>query len=237
MKLLATTALLAASLGSALGSAQVSAQDLSVTITNLTHGMAFTPVLVAAHTSSGNLYDVGAAASSSLQAMAEGGSLTGLQSDLDGISATHDNSGAVLMAGSSATVALNTDGASANTKLSVVSMLLPTNDAFLGLDSVDIPTAEGTYVFYLNAYDAGTEANDELITGGGTPGVSGIPADPGGMAGSGGSGGVAGADQNTAVHVHRGAIGDSNSTGGNSDLNNTVHRWLNPVARVTVVVN
>jgi len=233
MKRLATAAIIAASLGSA----HVTAQSLSITVTNLTHGMAFTPVLVAAHDSSGNLFDVGAAASLNLQAMAEGGALTGLQSDLDAISGTHDNSGAPLMAGASVTIALNTDTAPANTKLSVVSMLLPTNDAFMGLDAIDIPTLAGTYTYYLNAYDAGTEANDELITGGGAPGVPGIPADPGGLAGTGGAGGVAGVDQNTNIHIHRGAIGDSSSTAGNSDLDNTVHRWLNPVARVTVVVN
>lgn len=233
MKNLATVAIIAASFGPA----QVTAQDLSITITNLTHGMAFTPVLVAAHDAGGNLFDVGAAASANLQAMAEGGALTGLQTDLDGIAATHTASGAPLMAGTSVTVALNTDSAPANTLLSVVSMLLPTNDAFMGLDAVDIPTAAGTYNFYLNAYDAGTEANDELITGGGMPGVAGIPADPGGLAGAGGTVGVAGTDSNTNVHIHRGAIGDENLTGGNSDLVNTVHRWLNPVARVTVVVN
>ncbi len=54
-------------------STQVSAQHLSITVTNLTHGMAFTSVLVAAHNATGNLYDVGATASTNLQAMAEGG--------------------------------------------------------------------------------------------------------------------------------------------------------------------
>jgi len=233
MKKLATAALVAASLGST----QVSAQDLSITITNLTHGLAFTPILVAAHDASGNLFDAGVAASASLQAMAEGGALAGLQTDLDAISATHANSGAPLMAGANAVVNLDTDAAPANTKLSVVAMLLPTNDGFIGLDAIDIPTTAGTYTFDLNAYDAGTEANDELITGGGAPGVAGIPADPGGLAGTAATGGVAGADTNTFVHIHRGAIGDSDLTGGNSDLDNTVHRWLNPVARVTIVVN
>lgn len=233
MKKLTTAAFVAASLGSA----QVSAQDLSITITNLSHGLAFTPILAAAHNASGNLFDVGVAASANLQAMAEGGALTGLETDLDGITATHANSGAPLMAGNNTVISLNTDAAPANTKLSVVAMILPTNDGFIGLDAVDIPTVAGTYSFYLNAYDAGTEANDELITGGGMPGVAGIPGDPGGLAGSGATGGVAGVDTNTSVHIHRGAIGDSNSTGGNSDLDNTVHRWLNPVARVTVVVN
>lgn len=229
MKKIITAAIIAAS-------TQVNAQDMSITVTNLTHGMAFTPVLVAAHDASGNLFDVGAAASANLQAMAEGGALTGLQTDLDVVSATYASAGAPLMAGASVSLNLNTDAAPANTKLSVVAMLLPTNDGFIGLDAANIPVAAGTYTFYLNAYDAGTEANDELISGGGAPGVAGIPGDPGGLAGAGGTVGVAGADSNTKVHVHRGAIGDDNATGGNSDLDNSVHRWLNPVARVTVVV-
>ncbi len=235
MKTLAKIAILAASMSST----YVSAQDLSITITNLTNGLAFTPVLVAAHDATGNLFDVGTTASANLQAMAEGGALTGLQTDLDAVAATHAASGAPLLAGTSVTLALNTDAAPTNTLLSVVAMLLPTNDGFMGLDSVAIPTTAGTYTFHLNGYDAGTEANDELLNpgAGGAPGVAGIPADPGLQAGSGGTVGVAVADSNATVHIHRGAIGDDNLTGGNSDLVNTVHRWLNPVARVTVVVN
>jgi len=59
-------------------------------------------------------------------------------------------------------------------------MLLRTNDGFVGLDSLRIPRAPGTYSYYLYGYDAGTEANDELITGGGDPNVPGIPAAPAG---------------------------------------------------------
>jgi hypothetical protein len=121
MKKLVTAAAIAASIGSV----QVSAQDLSITITNLTHGLAFTPVLVAAHNASGNLFDVGSAASANLKAMAEGGALTGLQTDLDAITANHTQTGGPLTAGgTSMELTLNTD--SANTKLSVVAMLLPT---------------------------------------------------------------------------------------------------------------
>lgn len=231
MKKLAIAALVASSFCTA----QVSAQDLTVTITNLTNGMTFTPALVAAHSASGNLFDIGSPASANLQAMAEGGSLTGLQSDLDAISATHTAAAGFLMAGGNVSLTLNTGSATANTKLSVVSMILPTNDAFIGLDAINIPSAAGTYHYDVNAYDAGTETNDEQITGGGAPGAAGIPVDPSGKNGTGGTG-VAGADDNTNVHIHRGAIGDSNATGGSSDLDNTVHRWLNPVARVTVVV-
>jgi len=36
------------------------------------------------------------------------------------------------------------------------------------------------------------------------------------------------------VSIHRGVIGDLDENGGPSDINAVVHRWLNPVARVTV---
>jgi hypothetical protein len=127
--------------------------------------------------------------------------------------------------------------AAGNTVLSVVAMIVPTNDGFIGLDNWTIPTEAGTYTLFLNVYDAGTEANDE-IRGDGTPGVPGMPVPPPleALVGTGGSG-VAGADTNATVHIHRGSIGDDSMTSGNSDVTNTVHRWLNPVAKVTVTVN
>ena len=115
-------------------------------------------------------------------------------------------------------------------------MLLPTNDGFVGLDSWMIPTEAGTYTVYLNAYDAGTEANDELVVeGSGMPGTPGIPAAPGGNAGMNGSG-VTSSETNMMVHIHPGNLGDDDLEAGMSDLDNTVHRWLNPVALLTVTV-
>jgi hypothetical protein len=105
----------------------------------------------------------------------------------------------------------------------------------VGLDALQLPTQAGTYTYYLNGYDAGTEINDELITGGGDPGVAGIPAAPGGDGGIGGTG-VTTVESNTTVHIHRGVLGDSDPTGGKSDLDLTIHRWLNPVAAVIVEI-
>ena len=98
-----------------------------------------------------------------------------------------------------------------------------------------IPAEAGSYTMYLNAYDAGTEANDEIVNGGGAAGVAGIPAAPGGNAGTGGMG-VTSEESNMTVHIHRGVIGDTDASGGNSDLDSRIHRWLNPVAKVTVTV-
>jgi len=213
------------------------AQMFTVKVDNLTNGIYFTPMLVAAHPSTTHVFQPGQAASVSLRAMAEGGDISGLTTDLMTASATITAANtSPLGPGGSVTTAMISPPA-ANTNLSIVGMLLPTNDGFVGMDNMEIPSAVGVYTYYLNAYDAGTEANDEKIfAGGGTPGVQGIPACPGSDCGTGGTG-VAVSDTNSVVHIHRGTLGDTNSTGGASDLDSTAHRWLNPVARVTITVN
>ncbi len=233
MKFTCTAALAIASL---FGAGATSAADFNVRIINLTNGITFTPFLVAAHTDSDSLFIIGQPASANLQAMAEGGDISGLVSDMQAVGATvgENPAGGLLGPAASTNVDLNTDGTS-NVRLSIVAMLLPTNDAFAGLNAITIPTTPGTYTYNLPAYDSGTEANDELITGGGAPGVAGIPADPGGMSGTGGSG-AAMADANPNVHIHRNTLGDTDNAAGASDLDSRVHRWLNPVVRVVVTV-
>jgi len=211
--------------------------DFDVTVTNLTRGSYFTPLLVTAHTSETSLFQSGASASTSLQAMAEGGSIAALSADLAGFNATvvENPAAGLLGPGQSATAMLNTDDAADNTELSVVAMVLPSNDGFLGLNSITVPTEPGTYTFDVPAYDAGTEANDE-VRGSGALGEPGYPA-PGpvdtssGMNATGVSASVEG-----FVHIHRNVLGDSDAAGGVSDIVSSVHRWLNPVARVTVIV-
>lgn len=211
------------------------AQNFTVEITNLTNGIYFTPMLVTAAPPATHLYTPGMAASANLQAMAEGGAITGLQTDLMAVGADIAAANATPLAPGASVTATFTNTAAANTHLSIVGMLLPTNDGFAGLDSIMIPTATGAYTFHLNAYDAGTEANNELVNGGGAPNTLGIPADPGALNGTGGTG-VAAVDANTTVHIHRGIIGDTNATAGIGDLDTTVHRWLNPVIQIVVTV-
>jgi hypothetical protein len=212
------------------------ATQFEVEITNLSNAIYFTPFLVAAHPDGNKLFMVGQPASASLQAMAEGGDISGLAADMTAIGATivENPAGGMLAPATSTTFSMNTDGTS-NDRLSLAAMLLPTNDGFAALNAIEVPAEVGTYVFDVPAYDAGTEANDELLTGGGAPGAPGIPADPGGLMGSGGTG-AATADANSTVHIHRGSLGDTNDTGGTSDLDSRVHRWLNPVLRVTITV-
>jgi len=210
------------------------AQNIEVRITNLTNGITYTPLLVASHKADTSLFSVATKASVELQAMAEGGDTSGLIVNLDNAGASYiDNPAGGLLAPASSTMAiLDTVD---NEYLSIVAMMLPTNDGFVGLDSWKIPSEEGVYTVYMNGYDAGTEVNNEIINGSGAPGALGIPADPQGSNGAGASGTTT-TEFNTNVHIHRGILGDTDATGGNSDLDSRVHRWLNPVAKVTVTV-
>lgn len=214
----------------------VMAQNITAEITNLTNGIYYTPLLLATHPASTHLFQSGTAASANLRAMAEGGNIAGLITEMQAVSADiSDNPAAGLLApGMSTTGTFPKNGK--NTHLSVVAMLVPTNDGFVGLDALEIPKAKGVYTYFLNAYDAGTEANNEVINGGGATGVLGIPGDPGGNSGTGGVG-VTSTEKNMTVHIHRGVLGDMDATGGTSDLTSTIHRWLNPIAKLVITVN
>jgi len=211
------------------------AADVTIEIQNLTQGMYFTPIAAVAHTPDASLFEVGEAAGPEIQEMAEGGSLAGLTTIATSISADVLAEPTAGPLGPTESVSGSFMTADGNTVLSVVAMILPSNDGFIGLDNWTIPTEAGTYTVYLNAYDAGTEANDELV-GGGAPGTPGMPAPPFLTLGTGGSG-VTAAISNANIHIHPGNIGDDDAAGGTSDVTNSIHRWLNPVAKVTVTVN
>ena len=71
MKALPLSMLAASALTSFLGQAA----ELDIKLTNLTQGLHFTPVLIAAHNSEHKLFNVAMPASTALQTMAEGGNL------------------------------------------------------------------------------------------------------------------------------------------------------------------
>ncbi|MEM9103490.1 MAG: spondin domain-containing protein [Pseudomonadota bacterium] len=215
---------------------QAHAQNLDITITNLTHGLYNTPILVGAHRADTHIFQVNSAASTQIQAMAEGGSIDALVTQLESIDAAIISNPADGLLGPGASTSITDFDTGTNTYLSIVAMLLPTNDGFIGLDAWKIPEEPGNYTVYLNAYDAGTEANNEIVVdGSGASGVLGIPANPGANGGNGATG-VTTTEENNLIHIHRGALGDTDLTGGVSDLDSRIHRWLNPVTRVVVTV-
>lgn len=184
-----------------------------VTITNLTRGTSFTPILVASHKGHAGLFDLGQAASESLARMAEGGDTSALQGDLDAAGKLHDatSTGTLLDPGQSVTVTIETRGHF--NRISLTGMLLPTNDGFVALQDVRAPRGRQAVTLYSPGYDAGSEHNDELCISIPGPhcGGEGYNPDPG----------------EGVVHVHAGIHGGADLIPADVD-------WRNPVARVVI---
>ena len=222
---------LAASLGMI---STATAAEYEVTVTNLTSGIYFTPVIVAAHPSDVQMFAVTEQATPQLQAIAEGGDVSSMAELLEGIGASVATGGGLVAPGASETFTVSSDGG--NGSLSLATMLLPTNDGFTGVNSINLGSINGSATFYARGYDAGTEGNDELV-GTAAIGEPGFPAPPPVAAGGTGTGGTGfQLDPEGFIHVHRGVIGDMDPNGGVSDINSAVHRFLNPVARVNVQI-
>lgn len=190
-----------------------------VTITNLTRGQQFTPVLVASHKQGVSLFNAGDAASPELATLAEEGNTGPLTTLLSGMPEVRDitSSTGLLDPGKSVTVTVKTGGAFNH--VSVAAMLIPTNDGFFSLNGVKGPNGNGTLTLFSPAYDAGSERNDELCAS--IPGPSFEEcAGPGG-------GGMPIGDEEGYVHIHAGIHGIG-------DLNVAERDWRNPVAKITI---
>ena len=148
---LASAALLAMAASSAANAAVV-----DITITNLTHAQTFTPRLVIAHDATYDAFEAGEDASMALAWLAEAGVIDDTQNpdsngqnfeaelgpvDADNGSNTWHRFGGLL--GPSASLSYPFDTMD-KPYLSLLTMLVPTNDAFAGLDSIMIPTEPGT---------------------------------------------------------------------------------------------
>ena len=207
--------------GSALlmGAAGVaSAAEFEVTVTNLTRGQQFTPILVATHKAGVRLFNLGTAASPQLRTLAEEGNVGPMTALLLANPNVREvvNSGALLNPGQSVTQPVSTRGGFDN--VSVAAMLIPTNDAFFAVNDVEGPNGNDSITLFSPAYDAGTERNDELCAS--IPGPNFIEcAGPGGGGAPGGGEGY--------VHIHAGIHGVGN-------LNPALRDWRNPVARITI---
>ena len=203
--------------GIALSSSSVLASGSSsfqVTITNITNSINFTPILVASHRRNISLFHLGSPASADLTAVAEGGDTSGLAATLASNPNVVDvqSSGGLLGPGQSVTVTVS--AAYGAKRISVASMMLPTNDGFIALNSVKAPRKNST-VYFSRGYDAGTEANDELCVNIPGPTCGGTPFSPGVNPGDEGY-----------VHVHRGTQGIGDLT--------SEKDWRNPVAKITI---
>lgn len=185
-----------------------------VTVTNLTPGQIISPPLVITHSADTYVFRAGEEASPEVAALAEDADSGGLLAALAGNPqvADFDIADGPLLPGDSVTLTL--DGAGPWTRLTALGMLVTTNDAFFGLDSVDLGGRPRSKVFSAVAYDAGSEVNSESCTY-----IPGPPCGNGGVRDTDGAEGF--------VHVHSGIHGLA-------DLVPEAHDWRNPVARITV---
>ncbi len=195
----------------------------TVTITNLTSGSYLTPILVVGHSDQQTrMFAFGKAASEEVQAVAEGGNFEALATQFEdaGAEVVENPAGDLLGPGEMTTLTLSKD----NTRISLITMILPTNDGFIALDNANLHTGSQ----FLYALDAGTEGNDEQITGGGAPNTPGIPADPGGKANR-NANGISGVKAEGAVDRHPGISGEAGSA-----LDAEIHGWSGPIASIEI---
>ena len=152
-------------------------QMFEITLTNLTEGVhgesgqTLSPAIFAAHPAGVKLAEVGQPASELIVALAEGGDVSGLAAFATAaganvmIAMNADMTRRYTMPGQSTTVTITAD--MTNSSLSVGSMLVSTNDAFIAAIDVPLFDEDGMPVsasLDLMAYDAGSEDNTEMAS-------------------------------------------------------------------------
>lgn len=186
----------------------------AVTITNLTRGESFTPIMVVTHKQGDPLFTLGDAAKPELVAVAESGNTQPFADMLTDSGMAYDiaSSGGLLEPGQSVTVNVKTHGGFRY--VSLVGMLIPTNDGFIAVNGLEGPKGRGSDTVLSPVYDAGSETNDELCANIPGPYCGGEGLSP--------------LDEGEGyVHIHGGIHG----TG---DLTSATFDWRNPAAKITV---
>jgi len=208
-----------------------------VTITNATHGQPVAPSVIATHTGSFRLFELGPTPLPGdsnyplyfgLATAAETGSpfpLVDEVADSQGVweavaLPVENRTPPVLLPGESNSTVI---GASGEAKyLSSAAMLGATNDAFYAVRGVLLPNGVGDIAHvYANAYDAGSEFNAETADTIGALGATDDDPTTGNGINENGEG---------YIHVHAGVHG----IGGPDGLDAATFDWRNPVVEVTI---
>lgn len=195
-----------------------------ITVTNLTSNQPLSPLAAQLHSSEYSAWKIGAAASENLEILAEEGDNSALlnaqsayvYSAVSGVGAIGPGIGGMLSIKAEVNAEMSSD-----IKLTLISMLVNTNDAFIGKTGIDLSNlAVGQAVKYtLPVYDSGTEANSELA--GTIPG----PAD-------GGEGYNMARDDVDYVARHPGVVGIDQ--GYSESVLNSTHGFDSPAAVLTI---
>lgn len=173
----------------------------------------FSPPILATHALTYHVFQEGKYASDELRQVAEdavGGPMVTMLSTSPFVNDVAEGGG-VILPGKSASFMIKAKVGFR--KLSLVAMLVNTNDGFVGIDGLRLP-AHGSQTYYLDAYDAGTEKNTEMkahIPGPccGSPGVR-VPT-------------------HEKIDTHDGIEGVG-------DLDPAVWGWKEPTAKLTITL-
>lgn len=215
----ATTALVGPASADDDGRDDGAAKTWRVTITNLTPpgpgapgSQPLSPPLFVVHSGQADVWGVGEIANHGLAAIAEDANNAVLESALPqvpGVKTVFTGAGGPIPSGASRSFMVETSGSF--NRLSIVTMLVNTNDAFTGLDSLRLP-GRGPSSFDTMAYDAGSERNNELKSH--IPGPccnNPFVRDP----------------EGELIRPHEGITG-------RGDLDPATYDWNGPAARITV---
>lgn len=194
-------------------------QVYSVRITNISAGQTFTPQLVVTHRASWRMFALGEPASDALATMAEGGDTEPLMMEAGPLA--HDLLTVPGLLGPGQSVDTMIRGPAAGGRITVTGMLIPTNDSFFALNAQPLPTV-GSESFYVPAYDAGSEANDQNCR-----------HIPGPLCGGEGVSAAAESDEGF-VHIGNGFHEIELVDESFEVLAPRLYDWRNPVARITV---
>ena len=227
--LIFTLCLLYTSISNTVFGQEVSFAQFEVTLTNLTAGepgaggQILSPPIFMTHSPGINIAQVGQPAFGPLVGLAENGNASDLVTFATVVGADVIFADGVVSPGGSVTVSVTAD--IVNSSLSVASMLVSTNDAFVAavdlwlFDETGIPVSE--IIIDLIAYDAGSEDNTERASD--IPGPLGLDevADPPGS--------------NQRVPTAGGVIAPHEGIQGVGDVGEAF-AWTEPTARLTITL-
>ena len=205
----------------------------SVTLTNLTDSQPFSPPVAATHRKSIRMFEVGGLASDELAAIAQNGDpgpmftrFSGSKHVTQAVNVGRPLTRQGTTLGSFTDSATFEIEAASGDRFSLATMLICTNDGFLGLDAVKLPKS-GSATYLLNGYDAGRENNSEVSEDIVDPcsglGPVALPGDPDGNV-----------DTGSVLTSPAQPIAHHPGISGTSELSATLHDWFDPVARVMI---
>ena len=175
--------------------------ELVITVENLSpNGGTFqTPVWVAAHDGSFDLFDIGGTASTGLEMLAEDGDASGLDallagSGVAGLVTGGEGAPGIIDPGELASLTFSIPDATDSRYFSFASMVIPSNDAFVASSddpkAIELFDAEGNFVGPVeilldgnDVLDAGTEVNNEMDAAFLNQGTPNTGTDEGGVVG------------------------------------------------------